>query len=172
MPRSFWFNRPRVALSAYSVRKEYRAKGCRISGEAGAVARRVVSTSRRVASFLQVRHDVSIMHMYALGYCGTPCEDLLFVNYRQRPIFELGDTVEAADFDEGAYEKRCGLKIGGSTGCVRSGISCMHFLSINNRASGWCGLFHGSSMRRRRSEKSVRIADGWMQALISTKLLM
>lgn len=116
MPRSFWFSRPRVALSAYSVRKEYRARGCRISGEAGAVARRVVSTSRRVASFLQVRQDVSITELHQLRHYDTPGEDLVFVNRRQRSIFKLCNTVEAANFDEGTNEKWCSLADSGVNG--------------------------------------------------------
>lgn len=53
VPSSFWAMRPRLAESAKTARKEYRARGCLYSALAGAVERRVVNTSRSVASFLR-----------------------------------------------------------------------------------------------------------------------
>lgn len=55
MPRSFWEKRPLFPESAYTVLKENRARGWRYSETRGAVLRRVVKTSRNVASFLRVR---------------------------------------------------------------------------------------------------------------------
>jgi hypothetical protein len=58
MPMSLDAKRPLLDGSAYTVRKENRASGWRYSTTCGAVLRRVVSTSRRVASFLWVCSDI------------------------------------------------------------------------------------------------------------------
>lgn len=55
IPRSFCEMRPRLAESAKIARNEYRASGWRYSGLGGAVERRVVRTSRSVASFLGIQ---------------------------------------------------------------------------------------------------------------------
>lgn len=67
MPSSFWAKRPLLAPSAYIARKEYRARECLNSGMCGAVLRRVVSTSRSVASFLQ--NHASAVHVHTETRC-------------------------------------------------------------------------------------------------------
>ena len=52
MPRSFCVKRPFKAGSAYTARKEKRARGCLYSGTCGALLRSIVRSSRRVVSFL------------------------------------------------------------------------------------------------------------------------
>ena len=52
IPMSFWEKRPLLVGSAYTVLKENLARGCLYSAMWGAVFRRVVRTSRSVASFL------------------------------------------------------------------------------------------------------------------------
>jgi hypothetical protein len=66
------------------------------------VLRRVVSTSRKVASFLGYCECETWRTIYGFD---IPGEYLLFVCCWEGPVLEEGKPVEASDFDECANEK-------------------------------------------------------------------
>lgn len=73
-----------------------------------------------------------------------PGKYLLFVGGGYRTVLELSNAVEAANFDEGAYEKGGGLTIAGmfkSSFPAQARVNTYLF-TVNDRATCWGFLLH------------------------------